>query len=91
MSSETSSNDVPNVVSRLQNLRLGHEDIDEPRQNVHLVASGDSSPEFVQHTQPISNVILSRARHALNFIYDEDQPTSSTARGGESSSSNGDK
>ncbi|XP_012146642.1 BTB/POZ domain-containing protein 1 isoform X2 [Megachile rotundata] len=91
MSSESSWNDVPNVVSRLNNLRLGHEDNDESQQNMNLTASGDSYSEPVCSTQPIGNVTLSRARRALNFICDEDQPTSSTARGGEPSSSNGDK
>ncbi|XP_012146641.1 BTB/POZ domain-containing protein 1 isoform X1 [Megachile rotundata] len=90
MSSESSWNDVPNVVSRLNNLRLGHEDNDESQQNMNLTASGDSYSEPVCSTQPIGNVTLSRARRALNFICDEDQPTSSTARGGEPSSSNGD-
>lgn len=91
MSSESSLNDVPNVVSRLHTLRLGHEDNDESQQNVNLAAPGDSYSEPVCSTQPIGNVTLSRARRALNFVCDEDQPTSSTARSGESSSSNGDK
>lgn len=88
MSSESSLSDVPTVVSRLHNLRLGQEDGDEPQQNVNLATSGDSSQESVRNTQPIGNVILSRARRALNFVCDEDQPTSSTARAGEPSSSN---
>lgn len=91
MSSESPLSDVPTVVSRLHNLRLGQEDGDELQQNVNLAVSGDSSPEPVRNTQPIGNVILSRARRALNFVCDEDQSTSSTARAGESSSSNGDK
>ncbi|XP_033343078.2 BTB/POZ domain-containing protein 1 isoform X1 [Megalopta genalis] len=92
MSSETSRNDVPNVVSRLHNLRLSQEDGDDPQPNasVNHVASGDSSPETIRNTQPIGNVTLSRARRALNFVYDEDQPTTSMARSGESSFSNGD-
>lgn len=90
MSSEASLSDVPTVVSRLHNLRLGQEDGDELQQNVNFTISGDSSSEPVRNIQPISNVILSRARRALNFVCDEDQPTSSTARG-ESSHSNGDK
>ncbi|XP_006564133.1 BTB/POZ domain-containing protein 1 isoform X1 [Apis mellifera] len=89
MSSEASLSDVPTVVSRLHNLRLGQEDGDELQQNVNFTISGDSSSEPVRNIQPISNVILSRARRALNFVCDEDQPTSSTARG-ESSPSNGD-
>ncbi|XP_076646953.1 BTB/POZ domain-containing protein 1 isoform X2 [Halictus rubicundus] len=90
---ETSLNDVPNVVSRLHNLRLNQEDGDDlqPNANMNPVASGDSSPETVRNIQPIGNVTLSRARRALNFVYDEDQPTSSMARSGESSFSNGDK
>lgn len=91
MSSESPLSDVPTVVSRLHHLRLGQEDGDEPQQNVNLATSGDSSQESVRNTQPIGNVILSRARRALNFVCDEDQPTSSTARVGESSSSNVDK
>ncbi|XP_029047370.2 BTB/POZ domain-containing protein 1-like isoform X2 [Osmia bicornis bicornis] len=91
MSSESSLNDVPNVVSRLHTLRLGYEDNDESQQNVNLAAPGDSYSEPVCSTQPIGNVTLSRTRRALNFVCDEDQPTSSTARSGESSSSNGDK
>ncbi|XP_078046856.1 BTB/POZ domain-containing protein 1 isoform X2 [Augochlora pura] len=93
MSSETSRNDVPNVVSRLHNLRLSQDDGDEsePNASVNHVASGDSSPETIRNTQPIGNVTLSRARRALNFVYDEDQPTTSMARSGESSFSNGDK
>ncbi|XP_076227341.1 BTB/POZ domain-containing protein 1 isoform X2 [Nomia melanderi] len=92
MSSETSLSDVPNVVSRLHNLRLNQEDGDDSQPNVNVnVASGDSSPETARNTQPIGNVTLSRARRALNFVCDEDQPTSSMARSGESSSSNGDK
>ncbi|XP_031838768.1 BTB/POZ domain-containing protein 1 isoform X1 [Nomia melanderi] len=91
MSSETSLSDVPNVVSRLHNLRLNQEDGDDSQPNVNVnVASGDSSPETARNTQPIGNVTLSRARRALNFVCDEDQPTSSMARSGESSSSNGD-
>ncbi|XP_017765291.1 PREDICTED: BTB/POZ domain-containing protein 1-like isoform X2 [Eufriesea mexicana] len=88
MTSEASLSDVP-IVSRLHNLRLGHEDGDESQQNVNVAASGESSSEPVRNIQPIGNVIISRARRALNFVCDEDQPTS-TARAGESSSSNGD-
>lgn len=90
MTSEASLSDVPIVVSRLHSLWLGHEDGEESQQNVNLAASGESSSEPVRNIQPIGNVIISRARRALNFLCDEDQPTS-TARAGESSSSNGDK
>ncbi|CAK9805306.1 BTB/POZ domain-containing protein 2 [Anthophora plagiata] len=89
MSSETSLSDVPNVVSRLHNLRLGHEDNDEPQQNANLSISGDSFLEPVRNIQSIGNVTLSRPRRALNFIYEDDQPIS-TARSGEASFSNGD-
>ncbi|XP_053970654.1 BTB/POZ domain-containing protein 1-like isoform X2 [Hylaeus anthracinus] len=91
MSSEASLSDAPNVVSRLHNLRLNQEDGDEPQQNVNLAGSGDSSPELVRNTQPVGNVMLSRVRRAFNYVWDEDQPTSSTARSGESSFLNGDK
>ncbi|KZC10177.1 BTB/POZ domain-containing protein 2 [Dufourea novaeangliae] len=93
MSSEPSLNDVPNVMSRLHNLRSSQEDGDNPQGNLELVSLidyVDSSREPVRNTQPIVNVTLSRARRALNFVYEEDQPTSSTARSGETSFSNGD-
>ncbi|XP_076622886.1 BTB/POZ domain-containing protein 1 [Colletes latitarsis] len=90
MSSEASLIDVPNAVSRLHNLRLSQEDGDESQQNMNLIASENSSPEPIRNAQPIGNVTLSRVRRALNFVCDEDQPTSSMARNGESSFSNGD-
>lgn len=90
MSSEPSLSDVPNVMSRLHNLRLSQEDGDEPQQ-MNLAASGDSSPEPIRNTLLIANVTLPRVRRALAFICDEDQPTSSMARSGETSFSNGDK
>lgn len=89
MSSEPSLSDVPNVMSRLHNLRLSQEDGDEPQQ-MNLAASGDSSPEPIRNTLLIANVTLPRVRRALAFICDEDQPTSSMARSGETSFSNGD-
>ena len=89
MSSEASSSDVPNVIPRLHNLRLSQEN-DDPQLNVNFAASGDSSPETVRNTQPIGNVTLSRVRRALNFVCDEDQPTTSVARNGDPVFSNGD-
>ena len=89
MSSEASSSDMPNVIPRLHNLRLSQEN-DDPQQNVNFATTGDSSPETVRNTQPIGNVTLSRVRRALNFVCDEDQPTTSVARNGESVFSNGD-
>ncbi|XP_076296426.1 BTB/POZ domain-containing protein 1 isoform X2 [Lasioglossum baleicum] len=80
-------------IRRTQCKQKREEDGDDlqPNANMNPVASGDSSPETVRNTLPIINVTLSRARRALNFVYDEDQPTSSMARSGESSFSNGDK
>lgn len=89
MSSEASSSDVPNVIPRLHNLRLSQEN-DDPQLNVNFAATGDSSPETVRNTQPIGNVTLSRVRRALNFVCDEDQPTTSVARNGDPVFSNGD-
>lgn len=86
MSSESSLSDVPAVVSRLHGLRIGQEDGGESS-NVNPGAGG-SSPEPTQNPQPIG--ALSRARRALNFVCDEDQPTPSSSRSGEPSSFNSD-
>lgn len=88
MSTETSLGDMPNVVSRIHNLRLGHEDGEEAHNGNN--AAADESANSAQNAQPIGT--LSRARRALNFVWDEEQPTtSSTSRGVDISSSNGDK
>lgn len=87
MSTETSLGDVPNVVSRIQNLRLGHEDGEEAHNGNN--PADDESANSAQNAQPIGT--LSRARRALNFVWDEEQPTTSTSRGVDISSSNGDK
>lgn len=85
------SSDVSNVVSRLNNLRVRQEDDDdEPQQNVNPSDDEDFSLNPVRNAQPIANVTLSRARRALNFIYDEDQPAASSSRGGELPTTNGD-
>ncbi|KAG7198045.1 hypothetical protein KM043_016270 [Ampulex compressa] len=86
MSTEASLGDVLSSMSRLQNLRLGHEE----GENTSPENGADSVPEPPQNAQPIGNVTLSRERRALNFVCDEEQPTSSTARSGEPSTSNGD-
>ncbi|KAL2713101.1 BTB/POZ domain-containing protein 1-like isoform X1 [Vespula squamosa] len=87
MSTETSLGDMPNVVSRIHNLRLGHEDGEEAHNGNN--AAADESANSAQNAQPIGT--LSRARRALNFVWDEEQPTtSSTSRGVDISSSNGD-
>lgn len=122
-STETSLNDVPNVASRLQSLRLtaqgyrepaaGSEDGDVTDNAAAAAATaavttataaggstggggiadagGPSSREPLRNMQTIGNVTLSRARRALNFVCDEDQPTSSSAARSEASFSNGDK
>lgn len=54
-------------------------------------SGASSSRESLRNMQPIGNVTLSRARRALNFVCDEDQPTSSSAARSDTSFSNGDK
>lgn len=95
MSTEAALNDVPNVASRLQGLRLAThgEDESDVTENVTAGSSmatgagGSSSSR-----EPLRNITLSRARRALNFVGDEDQPTtSSSVARSEASYSNGDK
>lgn len=86
MSAESSFNDVPAVVSRLHGLRIGQENGGESS-NAYP-GTGGPSPEPMQNPQPIGT--LSRARRALNFVCDEDQPTPSSSRTGEPSSFNTD-
>ncbi|XP_014486743.1 PREDICTED: BTB/POZ domain-containing protein 1-like [Dinoponera quadriceps] len=114
-STETSLNDVPNVASRLQSLRLTAQGYREPAaggedgdvtDNAAAtsaatsaaggstgrdgIGDGSSSREPLRNMQTIGNVTLSRARRALNFVCDEEQPTSSSAARSEASFSNGD-
>ncbi|XP_043495640.1 BTB/POZ domain-containing protein 1-like isoform X1 [Polistes fuscatus] len=87
MSTEPSLGDVSNVVSRIHNLRLGNEDGEEVHNGNNAVV--DESSNSAQNAQSIGT--LSRARRALNFVWDEEQPTtSSTSRSLDVSSSNGD-
>ncbi|KAL0106776.1 hypothetical protein PUN28_015376 [Cardiocondyla obscurior] len=91
MSAETALNDVSNVASRLQSLRLATPAEDERDTTENTVAGGSAAasgvvadaggPSTVR--EPLRNITLSRARRALNFVGDEDQPlmsSSSTAR-----------
>lgn len=88
MSTERSLGDVPYVVQRLLNLRLGHEDVEEVNNGNN--AAGDETSSSAQNALPSGDV--ARALRAHNFVNDEDQPTtSSTSRGVDSSSSNGDR
>lgn len=100
MSTETALNDVPNVASRLQGLRLATHAEDERDATENGTAGGSAAassgvadgggPSSLQ--EPLRNITLSRARRALNFVGDEDQPlSSSSAARSEASLSNGDK
>ncbi|KYM96234.1 PREDICTED: BTB/POZ domain-containing protein 1-like [Cyphomyrmex costatus] len=100
MSTETALNDVSNVASRLQGLRLAHAE-DDPSENAAAgsstpggstasngsVADG-SGPSSVR--EPLRNITLSRARRALNFVGDEDQPLTSSIVRSEASFLNSD-
>lgn len=95
MSTETTLNDVPNVASRLQGLRLATHGEDESDVTENATASsstatgGNGSSSL---REPLRNITLYRARRALNFVGDEDQPTtSSSVARSEASYSNGDK
>lgn len=101
MSTETALSDVPNVASRLQGLRLAAhvEDERDAAENStaggstaaggSVVADGGGSSSL---REPLRNITLSRARRALNFVGDEDQPlSSSSAARSETSFSNSDK
>ncbi|KMQ96913.1 btb poz domain-containing protein 2 [Lasius niger] len=99
MSTEAALNDVPNVASRLQGLRLAThgEDESDVTENVTAGSSmatgagGSSSSSSSSSREPLRNITLSRARRALNFVGDEDQPTtSSSVARSEASYSNGD-
>lgn len=99
MSTETALSDVSNAASRLQSLRLAH--AEEERDAAENSTAGGSTaasgsvadgggPSSVR--EPLRNITLSRARRALNFVGDEDQPLSSTsAARSEASFSNSDK
>ncbi|KAL6435866.1 hypothetical protein ACFW04_005618 [Cataglyphis niger] len=94
MSTETTLNDVPNVASRLQGLRLATHGEDESDVTENATASsstatgGNGSSSL---REPLRNITLYRARRALNFVSDEDQPTtSSSVARSEASYSNGD-
>ncbi|KYQ49922.1 BTB/POZ domain-containing protein 2 [Trachymyrmex zeteki] len=100
MSTETALNDVSNVASRLQGLRVAHAE-DDPSENAtagcstpgsSTVSSGSaadgSGPSSLR--EPLRNITLSRARRALNFVGDEDQPLSSSIVRSEASFFNGD-
>ncbi|XP_011166728.2 BTB/POZ domain-containing protein 1 [Solenopsis invicta] len=113
MSTETALNDVSNVASRLQGLRLATpaEDERDATENataasgssttggsvadgagvgVGVSVSGSGGPSSLR--EPLRNITLSRARRALNFVGDEDQPllSSSSAVRSEASNSNSD-
>lgn len=101
MSTETALNDVPNVASRLQGLRLATQAEDERDATENGTVAGGSTaassgvadgggPSSLR--EPLRNITLSRARRALNFVGDEDQPlSSSSVARSEASLSNGDK
>ncbi|XP_072746625.1 BTB/POZ domain-containing protein 1 [Anoplolepis gracilipes] len=94
MSTETTLNDVPNVASRLQGLRLATHgedegDVTENATAGSSTATGGGGSSALR--EPLRNITLSRARRALNFVGDEDQPTtSSSVTRSEASYSNGD-
>ncbi|XP_018054765.1 PREDICTED: BTB/POZ domain-containing protein 1-like isoform X2 [Atta colombica] len=88
MSTETALNDVSNVTSRLQSLRVAHAE-DDPSENATAgcstlggstasngSAADGSGPSSLR--EPLRNITLSRARRALNFVGDDDQPLSSS-------------
>jgi hypothetical protein len=112
MSTETALNDVSNVASRLQGLRLATPAEDERDATENATAAGSSSTTGgnvaegaggggsggsgggpSSSREPLRNITLSRARRALNFVGDEDQPllSSSSAVRSEASNSNSDK
>jgi len=101
MSTETALNDVSNVASRLQGLRLATHAEDE-RDATESAAAGGSTAASGSAAdvggpssslrEPLRNITLSRARRALNFVGDEDQPlSSSSVARSEASFSNSDK
>ncbi|GAB1860591.1 BTB/POZ domain-containing protein 2 [Camponotus japonicus] len=93
MSTETTLNDVPNVASRLQGLRLAThgEDEGDVTENATAGSSTATGASGSVLREPLRNITLSRARRALNFVGDEDQPTtSSSVARSEASYSNGD-
>jgi len=99
--------DVPNVASRLQNLRLTshREDDRDATENaagdITSTSGGNAGPSSLSslsHSSssrgPLRNItadIMSQTRRALNFVGDEDQPTSSTVARTDASIPNGDK
>ncbi|KAG5317251.1 BTBD2 protein, partial [Pseudoatta argentina] len=100
MSTETALNDVSNVTSRLQSLRVAHAE-DDPSENATAgcstlggstasngSAADGSGPSSLR--EPLRNITLSRARRALNFVGDDDQPLSSSIVRSEASFSNSD-
>lgn len=100
MSTETALNDVSNAASRLQSLRLATHAEDEGDVIENATAGGSTAaggsvadgggPSSLR--EPLRNITLSRARRALNFVGDEDQPLSSlSAVRSEASISNSDK
>ncbi|XP_029163160.1 BTB/POZ domain-containing protein 1-like isoform X2 [Nylanderia fulva] len=94
MSTETTLNvDVPNVASRLQGLRLATHGEDEGDVTENATSSGSTGAASGSSSlrEPLRNITLSRARRALNFVVDEEQPTtSSSVARSEASYSNGD-
>ncbi|KAG5329359.1 BTBD2 protein, partial [Acromyrmex heyeri] len=100
MSTETALNDVSNVTSRLQSLRVAHAE-DDPSENATAgcstpggstasngSAADGSGPSSLRES--LRNITLSRARRALNFVGDDDQPLSSSIVRSEASFSNSD-
>ncbi|KAH0950619.1 hypothetical protein HN011_009123 [Eciton burchellii] len=106
MSMDATLDDVPNVASRLQNLRLTshREDDRDATENAagDITSSsggGNAGPSSLSSSHssssrgPLRNItadIMSQTRRALNFVGDEDQPTSSTVARTDASLPNGD-
>lgn len=103
MSADATLDDVPNVASRLQNLRLTHREderdaAESATGDITVTSSGGAGPSssFSSSSRgPLRNIsvadIMSQTRRALNFVGDEDQPTSSCVARADTSISNDDK
>ncbi|XP_032453184.1 BTB/POZ domain-containing protein 1 isoform X2 [Nasonia vitripennis] len=91
MSSEGPSEGVSNASIRLYNLRLNHEEAEEAAGGGAEAENAEVFNDSPQNMQPVGTIMLNRARRALTFSCDEEQPSTSARSGEQPSTSNCDK
>ncbi|XP_012272469.1 BTB/POZ domain-containing protein 1 [Orussus abietinus] len=88
MSTDNGLDEGASTLTRLSNVRLNHDDGDEGQSRPP--DGGETSTEPPRNMRALRSVSFSRARRALNFVCDQDQPSSS-GRSGEPSTSGTDR